>query len=367
MKKMFLPVFASAMMLMACTTKNATPREVIDLPRAAATPAEMAEAVDSFLYVTQTRPVAPDSIALHSIMIVKKGEVLLERWYNGQTAETPHKMHSVSKTFTATAVGMAIEDGKLALTDKVISFFPDQLPAEVSDNLAAMTVRDLLTMTCGHDSEPQISRFLDPNNVDDPNSDWVRAFLAWPVEHKPGEYYLYNSFGTYMLSAIVQKVTGQKVLDLLDQRLFKPLHIDRPNWDESPQGINCGGWGLELKTEDMAKMGQLFLQHGQWNGQQLINADWLKEMGSYQVPSAPSGTRFDQLEESGLNKDNNEWVQGYGYQMWVCRHGAFRADGYAGQYIMIFPERDVVLVLTTSSSLYQPYMDIIWEYLLPVL
>ena len=122
-----------------------------------------------------------------------------------------------------------------------------------------------------------------------------------------------------------------------------------------------------LKTEDMAKMGQLFLQKGKWNGKQLVPASWLKEMSSYQVPSAPSGTRFEDLEKVGLNKNNNEWVQGYGYQMWMCRHNAYRADGFAGQYFMMFPDRDAVLVLTTSSSLYQPYMDIIWEFLLPVL
>ncbi|MBO4825875.1 MAG: serine hydrolase [Prevotella sp.] len=354
MKKLFY-LFALAMLLLPCCRRE---NLVIDLPRNIATP-EVVAAVDSFVNATQTRPVAPDSITLHSIMILKHGEVVFEKWFNGQTAETPHPMHSVSKTFTATAVGLAIDEGKLNLTDPVVKFFPDKLPAEQSENLKAMTVRDLLTMTCGHDEEPKSAR--------QDSVDWVEGFLSWPVEHKPGEYYLYNSLGTYMLSAIVQKVTGEKLIDYLDTRLFQPLHIARPQWDESPQGINCGGWGLMLKTEDMAKMGQLFLQKGQWNGKQIVPAEWLKEMSSYQVPSAPSGTRFEDLEKAGLNKDNNEWVQGYGYQMWMCRHNAFRADGFAGQYIMVFPDRDAVLVLTTSSSLYQPYMDLIWEYLLPIL
>ena len=356
MKKTFV-LFALAMLLVsACKQEQ---KEIINLPRTE-TSAEVVNAVDSFIHATETRPVAPDSIALHSIMILKHGQVVYEKWFEerGQSPETPHQMFSVSKTFTATAVGLAINEGKLNLTDPVIKFFPDKLPAEQSDNLKAMTVRDLLTMTCGHDVEPNGNR---------DSLDWVEAFLAWPVVHKPGEYYLYNSIGTYMLSAIVQKVTGEKLIDYLDTRLFQPLHIDRPTWDESPQGINCGGWGLSLKTEDMAKMGQLFLQKGQWNGKQIVPAEWLKEMSSYQVPSAPSGTRFEDLEKAGLNKNNNEWVQGYGYQMWICRHNAFRADGFAGQYIMVFPDRDAVLVLTTSSSLYQPYMDIIWEYLLPVL
>ncbi len=354
MKKLFLLFAMTALMLSGCKPEKV----IIDLPRTEASP-EIVAAVDSFVNATETRPVRPDSITLHSIMILKHGEVVLEKWFNGQTAEMPHAMHSVSKTFTATAVGLAIDEGKLKLNDPVIKFFPDKLPAEPSNNLKAMTVRDLLTMTCGHDEEPKELR--------KDSLDWVSAFLAWPVVHKPGEYYLYNSVGTYMLSAIVQQVTGEKVLDYLDTRLFQPLHIERPQWDESPQGISCGGWGLYLKTEDMAKMGQLFLQKGKWNGKQIVPAKWLKEMSSYQVPSAPSGTRFEDLEKVGLNKDNNEWVQGYGYQMWICRHNAYRADGFAGQYIMVFPDRDAVLVLTTSSSLYQPYIDIIWEYLLPIL
>lgn len=355
MKKcFFLSLLAILMILTGCKQEKV----INDLPRANAAP-EMVAAIDSFVQATKTRPVAPDSITLHSIMILKHGEVVYEKWFNGHSAETPHPMFSVSKTFTAIAVGLAINEGKLNLTDPVVKFFPDQLPDEPSDYLKAMTVRDLLTMTCGHDEEPNSSR---ADSVD-----WVESFLAWPVKHQPGEYYLYNSIGTYMLSAIVQKVTGEKLIDYLDTRLFQPLNINRPTWDKSPQGINCGGWGLNIKTEDMAKLGQLFLQKGKWNGKQVVPAEWLKEMSSYQVPSAPSGTRFEDLEKAGLNKDNNEWVQGYGYQMWICRHNAFRADGYAGQYIMVFPDRDAVLVLTTSSSLYQPYIDLIWEFLLPVL
>jgi CubicO group peptidase (beta-lactamase class C family) len=355
MKKTRLQLLVFVLVLCGCTKKSS---EIIDLPRGNAS-SELIQAVDSFVAATQSRPVAPDSIVLHSVMVLKHGEVLLERWMNGYTPDMPHEMHSVSKTFTATAVGLAINEGKLKLADKVVDFFPDKLPAERCEYLNAMTVRDLLTMTCGHDEEPNTRR--------GDSVDWVEGFLAWPVVHKPGTYYLYNSVGTYMLSAIVQKVTGEKLLDYLDTRLFQPLHIERPEWAESPQGINCGGWGLRLKTEDMAKMGQLFLQKGEWNGKQIVPAEWLKEMSSFQVPSAPSGTRFEDLEAAGLNKDNNEWVQGYGYQMWICRHNSFRADGYAGQYIFVFPDKDAVLVLTTSSSLYQPYIDLIWEYLLNVL
>ena len=150
MKKTLFLFSLTVLLLSACRQE----KEVINLPRIDATP-EVVAAVDSFVNATQTRPVAPDSITLHSIMILKHGQVVYEKWFNGQTAETPHAMHSVSKTFTATAVGLAINEGKLNLTDPVVKFFPDKLPAEQSENLKAMTVRDLLTMTCGHDEEPK--------------------------------------------------------------------------------------------------------------------------------------------------------------------------------------------------------------------
>ena len=229
----------------------------------------------------------------------------------------------------------------MALTDKIVSFFPDKLPKEQSDNLKAMTVRDLLTMSCGHDVEPS---FRDAK----PDQDWVTVFLAHPVVHEPGTFYLYNSLGTYVLSAIVQKVTGEKVVDYLTPRLFEPLHIDKPKWEESPQGINCGGWGLWLKTEDLAKMGQLLLQKGEWNGRQLIPAEWVAEMSKKQVESINPGTRTEEAEGKGMSVETSDWMQGYGYQMWRCRPGCFRADGARGQYIIVVPERNAVIAITSD-------------------
>ncbi|WP_231480231.1 serine hydrolase [Prevotella sp. P6B4] len=292
-------------------------------------------------------------------MLVKEGSVIYSRWQSQGVDTVPHILNSVSKTFTATAVGMAIADGKMALTDKVIDFFPDKLPAEVSDNLKAMTVRDLLTMTCGHDEEPRAARTSD--------QDWVTAFLAHPVVHKPGTFYLYNSMGTYMLSAIVQKVTGEKVVDYLTPRLFEPLHIDKPHWDESPQGINTGGWGLYLKTEDLAKMGQLILQKGLWNGRQLVSADWISEMSKKQVESINPGTRLEQAEERGLTTETSDWMQGYGYQMWRCRPGCFRADGARGQFIIVVPEKQAVIAITSDVEDLQGELNLVWKHILPVL
>ena len=341
------------MVLTACKNTKQETAEIIDLPRAE-TPDSVASATDKFF-----SEASADSLDVHSMMIVKDGKVIFSKWQSEGVDSVPHVLHSVSKTFTATAVGLAIADGKMKLTDKVIDFFPDKLPAEVSDNLKAMTVRDLLTMSCGHDD--------DPTGVCRDAEDWVKAFLAYPVKHQPGTFYCYNSLGTYMLSAIVQKVTGEKVVDYLTPRLFEPLHIDKPRWDESPQGINAGGWGLYLKTEDLAKMGQLLLQKGEWNGKQVIPADWVEEMSKKQVESVNPGTRLEQAAERGMTVETSDWMQGYGYQMWRCRPGCYRADGANGQYIIVVPDKNAVIAITSNVQDLQKELNLVWDNILPAL
>jgi CubicO group peptidase (beta-lactamase class C family) len=353
MKKTILATLV-LMALTACKNSVNETAEIIDLPRAE-TPDSVAAAMDGFF-----QQAASDSMDIHSVMIVRDGSVIYSHWQSEGADSVPHVLHSVSKTFTATAVGLAIADGKMALTDKIVDFFPDKLPAEVSDNLKAMTVRDLLTMTCGHDVEPS---FRNGNAGDD----WISAFLAHPVEHEPGTFYLYNSLGTYMLSAIVQQVTGEKIVDYLTPRLFEPLHIDKPNWEESPQGINTGGWGLYLKTEDLAKMGQLLLQKGEWNGRQLIPADWVAEMSKKQVESINPGTRLEEAEAKGMTKETSDWMQGYGYQMWRCRPGCFRADGARGQYIIVVPDKNAVVAITSNVADLQGELNLVWSRIFPVL
>ena len=298
---------------------------------------------------------------VHSLMIVQHGEVVAERWQNGGDPDVPHVLNSISKTFTSTAVGFAIAEGKMSLDDKIISFFPDKLPAEVSDRLKAVTVRHLLTMNCGHDTDPTgaISRGSD--------DDWVKAFLAWPIDHDPGTFFTYNSIGTYVLSAIVQKVSGEKVVDYLQPRLFRPLGIVNVRWEESPQGVNCGGWGLYLKTEDLAKMGLLLLQDGKWNGKQILPEGWVEHASAAQVPSLPAGVKPEVAKKLGMTKRNSDWLQGYGYQIWRCRHNAFRADGANGQYILVLPDQDAVIAVTANIQDMQAEINLIWKYLLPAL
>lgn len=323
------------------------------MPRAD-TPAKLDKAVDKYLAAVQKA-----GQDLHSLMIVKDGNVVYEEWMSTGNEFVPHTLFSVSKTFTSSAVGLAISEGKLRLDDKVISYFPDDLPEEVNENLAAMTIRDLLTMNCGHETEPSVFKNRDMT--------WEQSFLAHPVNRKPGTIFCYNSYSTYMLSAIVQKVTGQKVRDYLFPRLFRPLGINNVRWGESPAGVNLGGWGLSLKTEDLAKMGQMILQGGQWNGTQVLPAEWVKEMSAAQVPCVPAGKNSDELPSMMKDIKKSDWIQGYGYQMWRSRHNAFRADGAQGQFIIIIPDKNAVIVTTAKIDDMQAEIDLIWKYLLPAL
>ncbi|MFO7822681.1 MAG: ChbG/HpnK family deacetylase [Cyclobacterium sp.] len=293
---------------------------------------------------------------LHSLMILRNGKVVFEHWLGDNAANKSHVMFSVSKTFTATAIGFAIQEGLLDVSDQVISFFPDKLPSEISTHLQALEIRHLLTMTVGHDVDPTGAI---RNSTD---SDWIRAFLAFPMEHKPGDQFVYNSLATYMLSAILTKVTGEQLLDYLQPRLFRPLGITGAIWDESPQGIAIGGWGLKVKTEDMVKLGLFYLQKGQWKGQQLLAESWFDEATVAQVPSLPAGADRDELK---INAEDSDWLQGYGYQLWQSRHNSYRADGRDGQFILILPEKNAVIVTTANIPNMQAELNLIWEYLLP--
>ncbi len=282
---------------------------------------------------------------LHSFMIVRHGQVIAEGWWKPEAADRPHVLWSLSKSFNSTAVGLAIAEGKLSLDDPVLKFFPADAPADASDNLKAMKVRDLLTMTCGHDAEPKITD----------NAPTVKQFLAQSVPHAPGTHFKYNTYGSYMLSAIVTKVTGATSLDFLKPRLFEPLGIENPKWDASPEGSSLGGYGLWLCTEDIAKFGQLYLQNGKWNGKQLLPEKWVEQATNKQVPN-------DQEGHAGIGID---WKQGYGFQFWRCTHNAFRGDGRAGQLCVVIPEKDAVIAITADTNGFQNEMNAIWDHLLP--
>jgi CubicO group peptidase (beta-lactamase class C family) len=281
--------------------------------------------------------------SMHSFMLVRHGHVIAESWWQPETPDKPHVLWSLSKSFTSTAVGLAVAEGKLSVDDPVLKFFPNDAPQEPSDNLKAMRVRDLLTMNAGHQDEL--------NWRDEAH--WVKAFLAHPVPHKPGTHFRYNTPATYVQSAIVQKVTGERVLEYLTPRLFEPLGIEKPKWDASPQAVSIGGYGLYLRTEDIAKFGQLYLQNGQWNGKQLLPAEWVELATSKQV--------------SNGSNPNSDWDQGYGFQFWRCRHNAYRGDGKDGQFCLVLPEQDVVIAITANTRDMQAQLNVVWDKLLPAL
>lgn len=339
----------------SCCNKKTEEKTITSLPRVA-TPAQIQVAVDSLFAADDSTT----DVTLHSVMILKGGNVIFEKWLNGAAPDLPHVMFSVSKSFCATAIGMAVDSGLVKVTDKVIDFFPDKLPAEVSDNLKAMTIHDLLTMNTGHETEPSVNR---EGGV----ADWDSTFLAHPVTKTPGTWYCYNSMATYMLSSILQKVTGEKLVDFLTPRLFELLKIQTPKWDTTPAGVNVGGWGLYITTEDMAKFGQLFLQKGEWNGKRIISEEWVAEASKYQVPSVPAGTRPDEVETKGLTTENCAWLLGYGYQMWRCPDNAYRADGAFGQYIIVMPDYDAVIAITANSPNLQAELDMVYKYLFPAI
>jgi CubicO group peptidase (beta-lactamase class C family) len=284
---------------------------------------------------------------MNSFMLVRHGRVVAEGWWSPYDAETPHILYSLSKSFTSTAVGLAISDGKLSLDDQVLKFFPEDAPPEPSANLKAMRVRDLLRMASGNQTEAQLR---DAAAKNDP---WTRTFLAHPVPFKPGTHFLYNSPGTYMLSAIVQKVTGMTVLDYLRPRLFEPLEFKNPTWLTSPQGISAGAYGLMVRTDEIARFGQLYLQKGMWNGRQLVPRAWVEEATSRQTANGSSPT--------------SDWDQGYGYQFWRCRHNAYRGDGAFGQYCIVIPELDAVVAITSGVREMQSVMNLVWDKLLPAM
>lgn len=298
------------------------------------------QAVIGFLDAVRDR-----QLELHSFMLLRHGQVVAEGSWAPYRADDPHMLFSLSKSFTSTAIGFAVTEGLLSVNDSVVGFFPDEVPETVSDHLAAMQVRHLLMMGTGHAADVTGSLQKDDN--------WVRAFLREPVEYAPGTHFVYNSAATYMLAAILDKVTGQPLLDYLRPRLFEPLGLSEGTWETCPRGIATGGWGLSVTIEDIAKFGQFYLQRGEWEGRQILPASWIDEATSFQIDNDDGRA--------------NDWTQGYGYQFWRCRHGAYRGDGAFGQFCIVLPDQEAVLAITSGVGEMQAVLDSIWSELLPAL
>ena len=331
---------------LSISTQAQTFGESKSLPRAAINERFPGATTAVFLNAVQAR-----NMDLHSLMILQNGKVVEERWFGNNAPGENHTFRSVSKTWTATAIGFAVAEGRFSVEDKFISFFPDDLPAEISPHLAEVRIKDLLTMRVGHNDNP--TKF---NPATIPGR-WENYFFAYPLPHKPGTHFTYNGLASYMLSALIQKTTGEKMMDYLQPRLFEPLGIEGMRCAEGPEGVHDGNAGMYGKTEDMAKLGQLLLQKGRWNDKQILPQAWIEE-----AMTAIPFTNIDPAVNPGP-----DWQQGYGYQIWRGRHNSFHANGMHGQYIIILPDQNTVIVMTSHIDDYQGQLDLVWEHLLPAL
>lgn len=284
---------------------------------------------------------------MHGLMIIRSGKVAAEGWWAPYAPGIRHGCQSLTKTYAATAVGLAYDEGLVRLDDRVVDILPEYLPANPSELLRQMTVRDVLRMGTGMVTMPHLG---DP--------DWLQQFFATPVVHAPGTAFYYNSAGSSLLGAIVRKLTGQGLIDYMTPRLFDVIGIDAANlkWLRHADGLENGGGGLFATTEDNARLALLYLQQGVWDGRQVLSREWVREATRLQLESR---------EDPGIP----DCRLGYGFQLWMCRpQGVYRFDGAFGQYAIVFPELEMVVAINETASYpdgVQRTLDIVWDVLLP--
>lgn len=284
----------------------------------------------------------------HGLMIMRHGKICAEGWWSPFAPGIRHGLQSHTKTYAATAVGIAYTEGLLKLEDKIIDIFKEEAPAEPSENLKKLTVHDVLCMGCGMDEMPQ------------PSKNWIHDFLATPVNHIPGTQFMYNSTGSTLLGAIVKKLTGLGLHEYLKSRLFEKIGIaaDNLRWICMPDGIEAGGFGLYATTEDNLRLMKLYADGGVWNGERILAEDFVARATSMQIDSSTEALKNPPA------KDN---FVGYGYQIWMCcPEGVYRADGAMGQFTIVFPDKDMIIAITENASgahWAQKTLDVVWEFL----
>lgn len=289
-------------------------------------------------------------LELHSMMLLRHGKVCAEGWWKPYNPDSPHMMFSFTKALTSTAIGFAWQEGVISLEDRICDIFPDKLPENPSENLQLCTVKDLLTMSCGHETEI--------NTFDVNKPDWIKTFLAHEFKYKPGTAFMYNTAGTNMLCAVLKRRTGMDLFEYLTPRLFEPLGISNIECFKLPDGIEMGGAGSRLKTEDMARFIQFAAWRGKWEGKQLLSAEWFDMASSKQVETLSPCN----------DPDNPDWRCGYGFQFWRCvPENVFRADGAFGQYGIVFDDKDTIVILQSASVNQQVQLTCAWEALLPAI
>lgn len=269
----------------------------------------------SFLEEVRREP----TLNMHNITVLRHGKVVAEATFGDQDPQVWKMTFSACKSITALAVGMLVDEGKLSLDDRLTEFFPDKITPVMRLRFKEITIRHLLTMTTG-------ASFNEAESATE--TDWIRGYFSGTVSPYPGKVFSYNSLNTYMLAAVVTRVTGGSLMEYLQPRLWGPLGITQVFWETCPEGIEKGGWGLYLSREDLAKIGQLILQRGMWNGVRLVSDAWIIEATRFQTETP--------LDCGDFN---------YGYQFWCSRQGdSFLMNGMLGQNVWGFPGSDILLV-----------------------
>jgi len=292
--------------------------------------------IAAFLQEIEQNP----ELEIHGVMILRHGAVVCDAYFGAYKPCFWHVGHSLSKSVTATAIGMLIDEGKLSLDDKAVKILEKKLPPLAQLTHKAITVRHLLTMTAG-------ATFSEAGALVENN--WLRAYFESMLRFDPGKEFYYNSLNSYVLAAIVKEITGTGLREYLKPRLFDPLGITVCHWETSPEGIEDGGWGLYLRREDVAKIGQLYLDRGLWKGKRLLSENWVKTSTRPMVPTSESNGIFD-----------------YGFHMWSGRkHPCFLFNGMFGQDMLAFPESGILIVTNGGlEQLFQQsiYYDILMKY-----
>ena len=286
-----------------------------------------------------------ERLDIHSVLLRHHGAVVAEGYRPPFDADTPHRMYSVTKSFTSSAVGLAVADGLLSVDDRLVDIFPEFAPERAGEHLANVRIRHLLTMSAEHPMVPG------PPGTRNPLS--IAAFMAEALQLAPGSRFEYSNPCSYMLAAAVQRRTGKTLVDYLRPRLLAPLGIAARNWVTSDEGVNNGGWGLHLTTGELSRFGQLYLQRGEWEGARLIPGPWIDEATRKQVDS--------------WGNAGPDWNAGYCYQFWRNRPDGYRADGLLGQFCLVLPRHDAVLTMTAGTLTTDRILDLIWELVLPAL
>ncbi len=281
-----------------------------------------------------------ENVELHSFMLLRHGKVAAECWWKPYNAKTPHTMFSFSKSVAGTAIGYAISEGKLSLDTNVYALFPEYAPIIKKRWTDALKVEHLLNMTSGKMS----TVMYNTGKVG-----WVQSYLRAPFKYKPGERFEYVTENSFMLIAILKKVTGQSAIEYLTPRLFEPLGIEVPFWETNQSGVEVGGWGLYLKTEDQAKFVQCYLNDGKWGDKQVIPEHWAKTAGEKHVEKTP-----------GISDDHGA---GYGYQFWLNQiPNSYRCDGVFSQLGVAIKDFDACIVTTAGEPLEDKILEIIWHH-----